>query len=133
MRLPAGFLFVVPASIVAGAGAGKLWHWGNSLAESRFVMFVVMAFPANILCVIVFYLILRGGAAIAHGGVWTVGFFCAVGLFVTLGMAAWVAGVIFGGMNAAGVGAHAFSWGMSYAVGQSFADVRRGVWFAADE
>lgn len=132
MKLPAGLLFVVLTSAIVGTGLGKLWLWGNGLAETRFVWFVLMAVLANLLCAVGFYLILRGGAAIARDGVWTVGFFSVVNLFVTLGLGASVSGVIFGGVNAAGVGAHAFSWGVSYTIGQSFVDVRNGVWFAAD-
>ena len=133
MRFTAGLLFVVFASMGAGAGAGKLWLWGNSLSDARIAWFVAAAVVTNLICALLFYLVLRGGAAIARGGVWTAGFFCALNLVFTAGMAAWMADVIFGGVGEAGKGAHLFSWGMSYAFGQSFVDVRENRWFATEE
>ena len=53
--------------------------------------------------------------------------FVVFNLVVSLGAASWVAGAIGAGA-AVKLGAHAFSWGISYAYGQAIHDVHHGTW-----
>jgi hypothetical protein len=118
---------VAIASIVTGLLTGQLWILGNRAAEAGIWWLVVLSIPANLVVAAVHYYVLRGAVHRADGGLLLLIFLIPVNLVISLGVASWTADAIGAG-NVVKIGAHAFSWGMSFAYGQSFHDVRHGTW-----
>lgn len=92
---------------------------------------VAVAVPTNLVVALLAYYLLRGSVHWAKGGLLLFFPLAAVSLFVSLGVAASMAGALGEG-TASNVGAHTFSWGLSYACGQSFHDIRHGTWLGDD-
>jgi len=125
-RLNALGLAVV-GSVLTGFVVGLAWMLGNKAADAGTAYLVVLAIPTNLVAALLFYFVVRGCVASAEGGLGLYVAVAVVNLFVSLGVAASIAGVF--GSGAGSVGAHVFSWGMSYAYGQAFHDVKAGTWF----
>jgi len=121
------FLTVALASVPAGWITGQLWILGNHAAEYGVGWLVVLAIPTNLFVAAIYYYLLRGMVHRADGGVGLCVVLILTNLVISLGAAVVVADTVGAG-NAARIGAHAFSWGMSYAYGQAFHDVRQGTW-----
>jgi hypothetical protein len=121
------FLVVTLASIPAGWITGQTWLLGNLAANAGVWWLVVLGIPSNLVIAAIYYFLLRGAVYRADGGVGLLIVLMAVNLVVSLGAASWVAGAIGAGA-AVKLGAHAFSWGMTYAYGQAIHDVHRGTW-----
>ena len=117
----------VIGSILTGLAAGFAWILGNKAADAGTLQLVLLAIPSNLVAALLFYFVVRGSVASADGGLGLFFAVAVVNLFVTLGVATSVAGVL--GTGAGKIGAHVFSWGMSYAYGQAFRDVKSGIWF----
>lgn len=117
----------VMGSVFSGLAAGLAWNLGNRAADAGTVQLVLLAIPLNLAAALLIYFVVRGSVASADGGLGLFIVIAALNLLVTLGVAASVAGVIGSGSGKAG--AHVFSWGMSFAYGQAFKDVRSGTWF----
>jgi hypothetical protein len=73
------------------------------------------------------YYLLRGAVHHSGGGIGLYVVLAAVNLAISVGVASMAADAIGAG-NSAKIGAHAFSWGICYAYGQAFHDVRHGTW-----
>ena len=125
------FLLVVLLSFLAGLGAGIFWRLGNAAAAVSTTRLVMVAIPTNFIAAASFYYILRGSVDLAKAGLVFLGLLTVVNFIITVAIASKVAGTMGAG-GAAGIGAHAFTWGMSYAYGQSFHDVRAGTWLHED-
>ncbi len=116
----------VIGSVFTGVFAGYVWGLGNQAADSSLTRLVLFALPANLVAALLFYFLVRGSVAVAEGGVGLLILVAAVNLIGTLGVATSMAAVADTGAER--IGAHLFSWGMSYAYGQAFHDVRAGTW-----
>ena len=127
MKSVPALLTVTLASISAGWITGQLWLVGNWAAEAAILRLVAIAVPSNLIVAALFYYLLQGAVHQADGDVGLLMVLGAFNLVISLGVASWVAEAIGAG-DAAKIGAHAFSWGMSYAYGQAFHDVRHGTW-----
>jgi hypothetical protein len=121
------FLAVALASVPAGWITGQLWILGNHAATAGVGWLIVIALPTNLMVAAIYYYLLRGMVHRADGGIGLYIVFAVANLVISLGAAVVVADSVGAG-NAAKIGAHTFSWGMSYAYGQTFHDVRHGTW-----
>jgi hypothetical protein len=121
------FLTVALASVPAGWVTGQLWTQGNHAADIGVGWLVVLAIPTNLLVAAIYYYLLRGMVYQADGGIGLYVVFAVTTLIISIG-AATMAADVGGAGNAAKIGAHVFSWGMTYAYGQAFHDVRHGTW-----
>jgi len=120
-------LAVALASVPAGWITGQVWLLGNRAADAGIWWLVVFGIPANLVTAAVYYYLLRGAVHLADGGVWLYLVLAVTCLIISIGAATAAAGLIGAG-TAANIGAHAFLWGMSYAYGQAFHDVRHRTW-----
>jgi hypothetical protein len=121
------FLTVALVSVPTGWITGQFWIFGNHVADIGIGWLVVLAIPTNLLVAAIYYYLLRGTVYGAGGGVGLCAVLVVTNLVISLGAAVVVADTVGAG-NAAKIGAHAFSWGMSYSYGQAFHDVRHGTW-----
>ena len=117
----------VMGSLVTGVLSGWAWILGNGVRDHGLVWLVLVAIPVNLVAALLFYFVVRGSVASAEAGVGLLVLIGVINLGLTLAVAAWIAGVI--GTGVGKTGAHLFSWGMAYAYGQAFRDVRAGTWF----
>jgi hypothetical protein len=90
-------------------------------------LFVVLALVTNMVVAAIYYYLLRGAVYRAEGGLALLILLMPINLVVSLGVAASVAGAVGAGTTVK-MGAHFFSWGLSYAYGQAIHDVRHGAW-----
>lgn len=118
---------VVFGSIVGGWIIGQFWILGNRVSEGSMLWFVALALVTNFVVAAIHYYLLRGAVHQADGGLGMLLLLMPVNLVICLGIAAATAGGIRAGPMVT-VGAHFFSWGLSYAYGQAIHDVRRGTW-----
>lgn len=114
-------------SLLSGVITGYAWSLGNQALEVGLISFVMFAIPANLIAALVFYFAVRGGVSTIDGGIGYFLVIMVINLVGTLGIAAAIAGVI--GTGTGRVGAHAFSWGMSWGYGQAYFDRAHGTWF----
>jgi len=121
------FLTVALASVPAGWITGQAWLLGNRAADAGLWWLVVLGIPSNLMIAALYYYLLRGSVHLADGGVGLYVVFAVTTLIISIG-AATMAAAVGGAGNAAKIGAHVFSWGMTYAFGQAFHDVRHGTW-----
>lgn len=120
-------VMVAFASVPAGWITGQLWGLGNWAANFEIWWLVVLAFFTNLAVAAVYYYLLRGAVHLADSGLGLLILLMSINLLISLGTAASVAGAIGTG-TAVKMGSHTFLWGMSYAYGQAFHDVRHGTW-----
>ena len=131
MRRFEPILAVALVSLATGGLIGLLWMLGNRVGQASTLWLVVLAIPSNLVVALIHYYLLRGTVAMANSGLALLIALMIVNLFVTLAVAAWTAGMIGAG-TAAKLGAHTFSWGLSYAYGQAIHDVWHGTWIHDD-
>jgi hypothetical protein len=115
------------ASGPTGIAAGLAWRLGNGLAEESIVLLVVIAIPCNLVAAVGFYLATRGVVHLVDGGRLILLLIVTVNFAISLGIAVNIADVI--GDAGGKAGAHLFTWGMSFAYGQAFKNVKHGAWF----
>jgi hypothetical protein len=127
MKVILALAFTTAASGLTGAATGYAWILGNRVASESIALLVVIAIPCNIAAALAYYLATRGVAHTVDGGRLLLLLVVVVNLAISLGIAVSIADVI--GKAAGKAGAHIFSWGMSYAYGQAFQDVKHGTWF----
>ena len=127
MQFVISFFTVVFGSIVGGWIIGQLWIVGNRVAEGSMFLFVVLALVSNMAVAAIHYYLLRGTVHQAGGGLALLLLLMPANLMISLGIAASTTGAIGAG-SAVKMGAHLFSWGLSYAYGQAIHDVRHGTW-----
>ena len=120
-------LAVALASVPAGWITGQVWLLGNRAADAGIWWLVVFAIPSNLVTAALYYYLLRGGVHLADGGIGLYVMLAVTNLAVSIGVASMAAGAVGAG-TAAKIGAHAFSWGLSYAYGQALNDVRHDEW-----
>ena len=127
MNVVTTILTVTVASIPAGWITGQAWLLGNRAADTGIVWLVFFAIPSNLAIAAIYYYLLRGAVHQAGDRIGLYVVLAAINLIISLGVASWTADAIGAG-DVVKIGAHAFSWGMSYAYGQAFHDVRHGTW-----
>jgi hypothetical protein len=115
------------ASAVTGWITGQAWILGSRAAEQGLWWLVVLAVPSNLAIAALHYYLLRGAVHHSGGGIGLYVVLAAVNLAISVGVASMAADAIGAG-DSAKIGAHAFSWGICYAYGQAFHDVRHGTW-----
>ena len=118
---------VALAAVFTGFLAGHLWIPGNRAADMGLWWLVLLSLFSNLMVAAGVYYPLRGAVHLAKGGMFFLLLLLPIHLAICLGTAAWVAKAVGAGA-AAKMGAHTFSWGMSYAYGQAIHDVRHGTW-----
>lgn len=106
---------------------GEAWVYGNRSASSSIWTFVLYCLVSNLIVAAIHYYLLRGTVHWFDGGLALLLFLLPINLVICLGVAAWVADAIGAG-TAVKMGAHSFSWGLSYAYGQAIHDVRHDSW-----
>jgi hypothetical protein len=118
---------VAAASVFTGWIVGLFWILGNRVSGGLMFWIVVLALVTNMVVAAIHYYLLRGAVHQADGGLGLLLLLMPVNLVITLGVAAATAGAIGAGTTVK-MGAHFFSWGLSYAYGQAIHDVRHGTW-----
>lgn len=118
---------VAISAVFTGFLSGHLWILGNRAAVMGVWWLILLALFSNLLVAAGAYYPVRGAVHWARGGIVFLILLLPVHLVVTLGTAVWVADATGAG-TAVKMGAHTFSWGMSYAYGQAIHDVRHGTW-----
>ena len=114
-------------STPAGWLMGQAWVLGNRFALSNIWMFILYCVVSNLFVAAIHYYLLRGTIHWVEGGPALLLILLPVNLVISLGVSAWVADAIGAG-SAVKMGAHSFSWGLSYAYGQTLHDVRHDSW-----
>ena len=127
MRIVTNVVMVAIGSMVGGWIIGLFWILGNRVSEGGLILIVPIALVTNMVTAAIFYYLLRGTVHQAEGGLGLLLLLMPINVLISLGIAASVAGAIGAGTTVK-MGAHFFSWGLSFAYGKAIHDVRHGTW-----